>query len=162
MKSCFSFIVGFCFFANTFAQEPSIEMNDRASLYNNESFQPKHNKYSLLNKDVFYVKDQSIYNTKSDRITQNLLMDSGNAEIIKLVKKAKKNRKREFIAFAAIPFGILAATCIRQNQLSYSWIKPIGVSFLTASLSCIIISPIANHRKTSNYKKAVRLYNLRF
>jgi hypothetical protein len=87
-------------------------------------------------------------------------MNTGNPEIIHFVKKASKNRRREFIAFASIPLGIAAAACIRTNQTGL--IKPVGITLIAASLSCIIISPIANHRKSANYREAIKVYNTHF
>jgi hypothetical protein len=146
---------------NVSAQE-YVEMNDRASLQNISDILSKENKFNPVVKRMYYVKDQSLYSSQNERITRNILIDTGNKEIIHFVKKAKKNRKREFIAFAAVPLGIAAAACIRQNQFSNSWVKPAGIAFFAASLSCIIASPIACHKKNTNYKKAVKLYNLHF
>lgn len=151
----------FPLFLNLFVKaQDCIEMNDRASLIN--IYSSNHNStedyYHKL--QIVYYKEQSIYNGSSDLRTRNILMNTGNPEILHLVKKAGKNRKREFIAFASIPLGIAAAACIRSGQ--NSWIKPVGISLITASLSCIIISPIANHRKTANYRKAIKVYNTHF
>jgi|GEM_PF-5024607 len=154
----------FCLLAfAAFAQEPLPEMNDRATEAVSAIFhapQPSGFTYSYYN--IRYIKEQSIYADRNTAILEAQLLASKNREIIQLVNKAKRNRKKEFIAFAAVPLGILAAGCIRQNQLGNSWMRPAGIGLLAASLSCIVISPIAHHRKAANYKKAVGLYNMRF
>ncbi|HEX8514708.1 MAG TPA: hypothetical protein VF868_00820 [Bacteroidia bacterium] len=148
------------FSINCNAQE-FLEMNDRA-FTGTGIVVNKHPVSSGIIPVMFYIKEQSLYNPKNDRITRNILSETGDKEILRLIAKAKKNRKREFIAFAALPLGIFAAACIRGNNMNFTMSKPAGITFLAASLSCIIVSPIANYRKTSNYRKAVRLYNQQY
>jgi hypothetical protein len=145
------------------AQESIPEMNDRATeaAAPVQSFQ-KPSGYTYTYYKISYRKDQSIYADRNTSLLQAQLLASKNKEIIRYVNKANRNRKREFIAFAALPLGILAAGCIRQNQAGNLWIRPVGITFLAASLSCIIVSPIAHHRKAVNYKKAIGIYNVRF
>lgn len=138
-------------------------MNDRATeVIPPVTLSQKVSGYTYTYYKIRYTKEQSIYADRNTSLLEAQLLASKNREIIQLVHKAKRNRNREFIAFAAVPLGILAAGCIRQNQLGNNWMRPAGISLLAASLSCIIISPIAHHRKAANYKKAVGLYNVRF
>lgn len=162
-RFCFFYFFFFCILPNVSGQENSVEMNDRAfSNFSNNSYNTKSPFHSHYNDKLIYIKEQSLYNNLNDKKLQVLLLNSRNSEIIHLVKKAKKNRKREFIGFAAIPLGVAAAACIRSNNINPSLLKPLGITFLTASVSCIVISPVANYRKNANYKEAVKMYNLRF
>jgi hypothetical protein len=157
MKTC-SFISLFLLSLLSYAQEP-VEMNDRA--INNTDLR-KSSSNSFYFEKLLYIKEQSVYSNCKEKQFESLLKNSKNPDIIYLVKKAEKNRKKEFIAFAAIPLGILAATCIRSNGIDTGFSRSIGITCLVASLSCIIISPFASNRKTANYREAVKLYNTSF
>jgi hypothetical protein len=135
-------------------------MNDRAELI--KSIHLPIINYSYINENLMYVKSQSIYSSEQERNSRQTLMRSKNQEVILLAKKAHKFRKMEFVAFAAIPLGLASALCIRQNNFGGAWTRPAGLTFLAASLTCIVVSPIACNRKSANYKKAVRLYNAQF
>jgi hypothetical protein len=110
---------------------------------------------------LYYFANRSIYRNSSDYAFNNQLMSLREPKIKQLLQSADNYRKLEFAAFAALPLGILAAGLVRQTGTS-SLLKPMGITILAASLSCIIISPIANHKKNSNYRQAVRLYNAQF
>jgi hypothetical protein len=151
----FFFFIGF--FSK--AQEP-IEMNDGAITSPGHEFKKPSGTF-FYNNRLIYIKGESVYKRNSDKYFLNILLNSGNKDIAYLVKKAKINQKLEFIAFAAIPLGILASYSIRNNGTNNSS-PAIGLTCIAASLTCIIISPIANHKKNANYKEAVKQYNLRF
>ncbi|MDF2436114.1 MAG: hypothetical protein K0Q95_490 [Bacteroidota bacterium] len=141
-------------------QSSLAEMNDRAvesfSLYEIQHVSGLQPAQRLL-----YASSQSIYQNSSGRAMDQHLKSLKDPEITKLLNKAEVNRKLEFAAFAALPLGILASGLVRQSGTS-SLLKPAGISILAISLSCIIISPVANHRKNANYKEAVKRYNQRF
>jgi hypothetical protein len=163
MRSFLFFSVLFLLAGKGAAQESIPEMSDRAT----ETFNPadafrKATSHASAYQKITFTKEQSIYADRSTALLRSQLLTSRNREIMKYVDKAGKNRKTEFIAFAAVPLGILAAACIRQNPLGNNWMKPAGITCLAASLSCIIISPVAHYRKEVNYKKAIQLYNARF
>jgi hypothetical protein len=163
MNKLILLFVFFFFSGEAFSQEPAIEMNDKALDINTaEILLKKQNLINSQNEKLVYSKNQAIYYSPSDHKIQGILLESHNHEIMSLVDKAKKNRKREFIGFAAIPLGITAAFCINRNQPELQLLKPLGTACLLASMSCIIVSPIATHQKTVNYRKAVNLYNLKF
>jgi hypothetical protein len=156
------YYISFLFFLaslNMISQESFIEMNDRALRTNNIISSPF---YSYYNNKLVYIRNSSLYDNSNDNRLQDLLLNCNNEEIISLVKKARKNKRREYIGFAAIPLGIVAAACIRTNSMNNSFLRPMGIACLTASVSCIIISPVATKRKNANYREAVKQYNLRF
>jgi hypothetical protein len=163
MRICLTLFLLVSIYLPAYSQESVPEMNDRALETTTPLFSfSKSNHTSSSFPKVTYIKEQSIYFNKSTVDLQHQLLNTRNREIIMYVNKAKKNRRREFAAFAALPLGIAAAACIRQNQISGNWLRPAGLTFFAASLSCIIISPIAYHRKNINYKRAVKLYNAYF
>lgn len=143
------------------AQESIPEMNDRATMPFNTASNFSKNTHTSTFEKLMYVREQSIYTNSGTNNLQSQLLNSKNREIINYVKKANRNKKREFIAFAALPLGVAAAVCIR-NRAGSAWAKPAGIGILAASLSCIIVSPIAHNRKAYNYRQAVKLYNLHF
>lgn len=143
------------------AQESVPKMSDRAMASYIIPLSLK-NEHSQFPERLMYVREQSIYVNSGTNNLQSQLLNSKDKEIINYLKKANRNKKLEFIAFAAIPLGIAAAACIRTNPSSNGWVRPAGLGIFAASLSCIIVSPIAHKRKAYNYKQAVKLYNLRF
>ena len=162
MRSYLPFIFLF-FTGKLFSQEPAIEINDKAmgnSAFNTPVKSQSSASYSAPR--LTYSGAPSIYYNAWDHHLREQLAGSNINEVDRLVEKAKKNRKYEFIGFAAIPLGIVSALCVNRNQPELQSLKPIGSACLIASLSCLVLSPVATHRKNINYKKAVKIYNLKF
>ena len=160
MKNCLFLLLGILCCGKLYAQEPCIEINDKAMDQATFDLIQK-NKYVYHKTE--YWNGQSLYGTSNNTKKINeQLADTQDKEIIHLLDKAKRNTRREYYCFAALPLGIAAAYCIHLNQGNAAVLKPAGAAFLLASVSCIIISPIANKAKANNYTKAVKLYNIRF
>jgi hypothetical protein len=99
--------------------------------------------------------------------TQKIITDTGDPKIQALVADAKLNRRREFIGFAAIPFGALAVggalwgiSGFRGN--SDGVILSTAAVGLAGVIACPIASGIFRGKKQKANSAAIRLYNEQF
>jgi hypothetical protein len=101
-----------------------------------------------------------------EREMQTILMKTQNKDIVRHIQTAKDSHKLQYIGFAAIPLGIgaiaaLASSVNYNGSLNEGYLAASGV-MLVAAIACPIASGIFKHRRTTNNRQAVQLYNEKY
>ena len=120
------------------------------------------------------IKYYYYHNTRiNQEDMQEILMRTKDPEIMNLVNKATTERHRQFIAFAAIPVGIVALLSYADalinsgafSTVNYSESKAaltVGIIFTAVTISFPTIATVNKNRKTRHNSEAIKLYNEKF
>lgn len=95
-----------------------------------------------------------------------MLLQTNNKEISKLVVKAKIGKKMQYIIFAGIPLGItgIAFFAVGLDEEVYddqysSIYYSLGLICVTGAITCPILSGIGRYQKNKYNREAIKLYN---
>jgi hypothetical protein len=102
-----------------------------------------------------------------EREMQYVLMQTRDKEIARHVQAAKDAHKLQFIGFAAIPLGIGSLIALTSSFNSYGgtvnggYLATSGI-LLVGAIACPIFSGVFKHKRTTNNRQAVALYNQKY